>query len=137
MYQNKKKGKEFLANFMGDPIFMYSFFTSKKEINNIKRRFWLVTIYVLFQRNDDFSDNWDTGKEGRVIRSWSAVGYRRSLSHQTIEHKNTRFMMLETQNISWGRRKHMAGLNQLMYRCVYHNCIYLLLSTLLMYYVCL
>ena len=55
-----------------------------KEINNIKRWFWLVVITRLFQRTEDISASWSLGDEWRAIGAWSAVGYRRWMAWQTI-----------------------------------------------------
>jgi hypothetical protein len=66
---------------IGAPIFLYCFFPSKKEINNIKRWLGLVTITGFFsRRNEDISASWPMGDEVRVIEAWSAVGYRRCSS---------------------------------------------------------
>ena len=62
---------------MGASIFLYSFFTSKKEIqyNNIKQWFWLELLIACFQRNKDFFASWPTRDEGRVVGAWSVVCY--------------------------------------------------------------
>ena len=63
-------------------IFLYSFCTSKKEINNIYRWFWLVTINKIFQLNEDFSASWPVDDIG----AWSAVGYWRCRVQCTVQY---------------------------------------------------
>ena len=63
---------------MMDAIFLYSFFTSKKDINNIKQWFCLVTINSLFSPKRGFlcelTHMWWV-ESSRSVMPWSAVNY--------------------------------------------------------------
>jgi len=62
---------------MGAAVFLYIFFfTSDKEITDIKRWFWLVFINKLFNNRGYFSVSWPTGNKCRVVGALSAVNYR-------------------------------------------------------------
>jgi len=77
---------------MGAAVFLYIFFfTSDKEITDIKRWFWLVFINRLFFNDRGyFSVSWPTGNQCRLIGALSAVNYRLSALCFIDGNQNTR-----------------------------------------------
>ena len=70
---------------METPIFLYNFFTSKKEINNITR-FWFVAINNLFfNKNEEIPTSLSTGGEKRVF--WT-------------DHMHSNFLVLNLKSIN-------------------------------------